>query len=69
MSQVGKVLSVSKERVRQIQDRALNKLRIMAAQENLVNGGLESLNDGLPGRTRRSPAKPIVIKLARKDVR
>ncbi len=37
LSQVGKVLSVSKERVRQIQDRALNKLRIMAEQENLAN--------------------------------
>lgn len=37
LSQVGKVLDVSKERVRQIQDRALQKLRIMAEQENLVN--------------------------------
>ena len=37
LSQVGKVLSVSKERVRQIQDRALSKLRIMAEQENLEN--------------------------------
>ncbi len=37
LSQVGKVLSVSKERVRQIQDHALNKLRIMAEQENLAN--------------------------------
>ncbi len=37
LSQVGKVLNVSKERVRQIQDRALNKLRIMAEQENLAN--------------------------------
>ncbi len=37
LSQVGKELSVSKERVRQIQDRALNKLRVMAKQENLEN--------------------------------
>jgi len=35
LSQVGKVLNVSKERVRQIQDRALNKLRLMAEEENL----------------------------------
>ncbi|GAC1474072.1 MAG: RNA polymerase sigma factor RpoD [Isosphaeraceae bacterium] len=34
LSQVGKVLSVSKERIRQIQDRALEKLRA-AAHENL----------------------------------
>jgi RNA polymerase primary sigma factor len=37
LSQVGKVLSVSKERVRQIQDRALKKLRIVAEHENLEN--------------------------------
>ena len=37
LSQVGKELSVSKERVRQIQDRALNKLRTMAKEENLEN--------------------------------
>ena len=37
LSQVGKVLNVSKERVRQIQDRALSKLRINAEQENLEN--------------------------------
>ncbi len=37
LSQVGRVLNVSKERVRQIQDRALDKLRIMAEQENLAN--------------------------------
>ena len=37
LSQVGKELSVSKERVRQIQDRALDKLRVMAQQENLEN--------------------------------
>ena len=36
LSQVGKVLAVSKERVRQIQDRALQKLRDMAEQEHLV---------------------------------
>ncbi len=35
LSQVGKVLNVSKERVRQIQDRALNKIRLLAEQENL----------------------------------
>lgn len=34
---MGKELSVSKERVRQIQDRALDKLRVMAQQENLEN--------------------------------
>jgi RNA polymerase primary sigma factor len=37
LSQVGKVLGVSKERVRQIQDRALKKLRFLADQENLQN--------------------------------
>jgi len=37
LSQVGKVLEVSKERVRQIQDRALQKLRTTAEQENLVD--------------------------------
>ena len=36
LSQVGKVLDVSKERVRQIQDRALQKLRDLAEQDNLV---------------------------------
>ncbi len=35
LSQVGKVLLVSKERVRQIQDRALEKLRIVAAEHNM----------------------------------
>jgi RNA polymerase primary sigma factor len=35
LSQVGKVLEVSKERVRQIQDRALQKLRDVAEVENL----------------------------------
>jgi RNA polymerase primary sigma factor len=34
LSQVGKVLGVSKERVRQIQDRALEKLRTVAAEHN-----------------------------------
>ena len=33
LSQVGKVLEVSKERVRQIQDRALQKLRAVAAED------------------------------------
>jgi RNA polymerase primary sigma factor len=37
LSQVGKVLEVSKERVRQIQDRALQKLRTLAEEENLVD--------------------------------
>ena len=37
LSQVGKVLAVSKERVRQIQDRALSRLRTMAQEENLLN--------------------------------
>jgi RNA polymerase primary sigma factor len=36
LSQVGKVMSVSKERVRQIQDRALEKLRESADHRNLV---------------------------------
>jgi RNA polymerase sigma factor (sigma-70 family) len=35
LSQVGKALSVSKERVRQIQDRALEKLRGMAKELNV----------------------------------
>jgi RNA polymerase primary sigma factor len=34
LSQVGKVLEVSKERVRQIQDRALEKLRIVAEEHD-----------------------------------
>jgi RNA polymerase primary sigma factor len=37
LSQVGRVLDVSKERVRQIQDRALQKLRTIAEEENLVD--------------------------------
>lgn len=36
LSQVGKVLEVSKERIRQIQDRALNRLRAMAEEGNLA---------------------------------
>jgi RNA polymerase primary sigma factor len=35
LSEVGKVLGVSKERVRQIQDRALEKLRGLAAEKHL----------------------------------
>ncbi len=35
LSEVGKVLSVSKERVRQIQDRALEKLRVLSAGTQL----------------------------------
>ena len=37
LSQVGKVLDVSKERVRQIQDRALEKLRAAAEEHKLDN--------------------------------
>ncbi len=37
LSQVGKVLKVSKERVRQIQDRALEKLRALAIENNLAD--------------------------------
>ncbi len=37
LSQVGHVLEVSKERVRQIQDRALEKLRQIADRENLLD--------------------------------
>ncbi|MFO0890728.1 MAG: sigma-70 family RNA polymerase sigma factor [Isosphaeraceae bacterium] len=37
LSQVGKALHVSKERVRQIQDRALQKLRSLAEKENLID--------------------------------
>ena len=37
LSQVGKVLAVSKERVRQIQDRALEKLRAVAFEDNLID--------------------------------
>lgn len=36
LSEVGKVLEVSKERVRQIQDRALEKLRELAVETNLA---------------------------------
>lgn len=35
LSQVGRVMQVSKERIRQIQDRALEKLRIAAREEHL----------------------------------
>jgi RNA polymerase sigma factor (sigma-70 family) len=35
LSQVGKVLGVSKERIRQIQDRAFAKLRLAADEQNL----------------------------------
>jgi RNA polymerase primary sigma factor len=37
LSQVGRMLEVSKERVRQIQDRALEKLRVMAVDNNLAD--------------------------------
>lgn len=40
LSQVGKVLEVSKERVRQIQDRALEKLRNTAIEHNLADAML-----------------------------
>ncbi len=36
LSQVGKVLAVSKERVRQIQDRAIKRLRELAREDNLA---------------------------------
>ena len=36
LSEVGKVLAVSKERVRQIQDRALEKLRAVATEDELA---------------------------------
>jgi RNA polymerase primary sigma factor len=35
LSQIGTLLAVSKERVRQIQDRALEKLRVIADEQNL----------------------------------
>ncbi len=41
LSQVGRVLSVSKERVRQIQDRALVKLRAAARDEDLAEMAFE----------------------------
>lgn len=37
LSQVGRTLQVSKERVRQIQDRAIQKLRALAEKENLID--------------------------------
>ncbi len=36
LSQVGRLLEVSKERVRQIEDRALEKLRARANEQNLA---------------------------------
>jgi RNA polymerase primary sigma factor len=42
LSQVGKVLAVSKERVRQIQDRALEKLRAVAAEQDWDDSMLRS---------------------------
>jgi RNA polymerase primary sigma factor len=42
LSQVGKVMEVSKERVRQIQDRALEKMRVIASEHDLV--GMAVLN-------------------------
>jgi RNA polymerase primary sigma factor len=41
LSQVGKVMEVSKERVRQIQDRALEKLRVVAREDGLMDLELE----------------------------
>ncbi|APW60908.1 sigma-70 family RNA polymerase sigma factor [Paludisphaera borealis] len=38
LSQVGRILEVSKERVRQIQESALKKLRELVEKENLVEG-------------------------------
>ncbi len=43
LSQVGKVLEVSKERVRQIQDRALEKLRAVAVQHDWDDSILSSV--------------------------
>ncbi len=43
LSQVGKVLGVSKERVRQIQDRALEKLRAVAAEHDWDDSLLATL--------------------------
>ncbi len=43
LSQVGKILEVSKERVRQIQDRALSRLRAQAERENLIECLVPSL--------------------------
>lgn len=43
LSQVGKVLEVSKERVRQIQDRALEKLRAVAAEHDWDDSLLASV--------------------------
>jgi RNA polymerase primary sigma factor len=43
LSQVGKVLEVSKERVRQIQDRALQKLRAVAVEHDWDDSLLASL--------------------------
>jgi RNA polymerase primary sigma factor len=47
LSQVGKVLEVSKERVRQIQDRALEKLRGVAGEDGLP-GKAEGMVAGRP---------------------
>jgi RNA polymerase primary sigma factor len=47
LSQVGKVLEVSKERVRQIQDRALEKLRGVAGEDGLL-GKAEGMVAGRP---------------------
>src|ERR1700712_2311385 len=43
LSQVGKVLEVSKERVRQIQDRALEKLRLVAVEHDWDDSLLASV--------------------------
>jgi RNA polymerase primary sigma factor len=43
LSQVGKVLEVSKERVRQIQDRALEKLRAVAVEHDWDDSLLASV--------------------------
>ena len=40
LSQVGKVMLVSKERIRQIQDRAMEKLRLAAQEVGLLEGEL-----------------------------
>ena len=43
LSQVGKVMSVSKERVRQIQDRALVKLRAAALEGGVLEDTLAAV--------------------------
>ncbi len=53
LSQVGKALSISKERVRQIQDRALEKLRNVAAELGLAEDSRRRLS-----RSESAPKAP-----------